>query len=198
MSRSRFVILDRDGTLIVERHYLSDPDQVELIEGATSGLQQLSEMGLGLVVLTNQSGLGRGYFDQARLNRIHYRLRGLLRAAGVYLDGIYVCPHTPDDGCLCRKPKPGLLELAAKELGFDPLRSFVIGDKACDIELGQRVGATTFLVRTGYGAQVATEGIGIADYVVDDLGDAARVIQQLLPVHAPKESGDGFLIIGAQ
>lgn len=174
------MILDRDGTLIVERHYLSDPDEVELTEGAASGLHQLSEMGLGLIVLTNQSGLGRGYFDQARLDRIHYRLRGLLRTAGVHLDGIYICPHTPDDGCSCRKPRPSLLKLAAKELGFDPLRSFVIGDKACDIELGQRVGATTFLVRTGYGAQVAAGGIGIPDYVVDDLRDAAQVIQHLL------------------
>ena len=180
MKRRRFVVLDRDGTTIVERHYLSDPLQVELIPGAASGLRQLSEMGLGLAVITNQSAVGRGFFDQARLALIHQRLRELLDAEGVQLDGIYVCPHRPEDACRCRKPETGLLELAAQELGFDPQASFLIGDKAIDIELGQRVGATTFLVRTGYGAQVAAENTVIPDYVVDDVWDAAQVIKRLL------------------
>ena len=180
MKRRRFVVLDRDGTIIVERQYLSDPRQVELIPGAASGLRQLSEMGLGLVVITNQSAVGRGFFDQARLDLIHQRLCELLNAEGVHLDGIYVCPHTPEDACPCRKPRPGLLELAAQELGFDPQACFVVGDKACDIELGQRVGATTFLARTGYGAQVAAESTVTPDYVVDDLWDAAQIIECLL------------------
>ena len=90
------------------------------------------------------------------------------------------CPHTPDDGCSCRKPKSGLVELAAQELGFAPRTCFVIGDNACDAEVGRRVGATTFLVRTGYGAQVAAEGVVSPDYVVDDLRDAAQVIERLL------------------
>ena len=180
MTQRHFVVLDRDGTIIVERYYLSDPLQVELIPGVAAGLRQLSEMDLGLVVVTNQSALSRGFFDKARLNLIHQRLRELLYAEGVYLDGIYICPHRPEDNCLCRKPKIGLLELAAKELNFDPQASFVIGDKACDIELGQRVGATTFLVRTGYGAQVAAETMATPDYVVDDVRDAAQVIGRLL------------------
>ena len=180
MTQQRFVVLDRDGTIIVEREYLSDPRQVELIPGAASGLRQLSEMGLGLVVITNQSAVGRGFFDQLRLDLIHQRLRELLHAEGVYLDGIYVCPHMPEDNCLCRKPKTGLLELAAKELGFNPQASFVIGDKACDIELGQRAGATTFLVLTGYGAQVASESRVSPDHVVANLENAAQVIRHLL------------------
>ena len=180
MTKRRFVVLDRDGVIIVERQYLSEPRQVELIPGAASGLRQLSEMGLGLVVITNQSAVGRGFFDQARLDLIHRRLRELLEAKGGYLNGVYSCPHTPEDDCPCRKPRPGLLELAAQELDFDPQVCFVIGDKACDIELGQRVGATTFLVRTGYGAQVAAEGIATPDYVVDDLEEAARVIGRLV------------------
>lgn len=180
MTRRRFVLLDRDGTIIVERHYLSNPSGVELTPGAARGLRQLREMGLGLAVITNQSAIGRGFFDEARLELIHRRLCKLLAAEGVYLDGIYFCPHTPDDGCSCRKPKTGLVEMAAQELDFDPQDCFVVGDNACDIELGQRVGATTFLVRTGYGAQVTAEGAANPDYVVDDLRDVAQVIERLL------------------
>ena len=97
MLPQRFVILDRDGTIIVERCYLSDPAQVELIPGAGAALRQLSEIGLGLVVITNQSGIGRGYFDRSRLDLIHRRLCELLEAEGVRLDGIYTCPHVPED-----------------------------------------------------------------------------------------------------
>ena len=190
MTQRHFVVLDRDGTIIVERQYLSDPRQVELIPGAARGLRQLCEMGLGLVVVTNQSAVGRGFFDQARLDLIHQRLCELLNAEGVHLDGIYVCPHRPEDDCPCRKPRPDLLELAAQELDFDPQACFVIGDKACDIELGRRVGATTFLVRTGYGVQVTAETTVNPDYVVDDVGDAAQVIKRLLSVDEGTETDE--------
>jgi D-glycero-D-manno-heptose 1,7-bisphosphate phosphatase len=180
MPRRPFVVLDRDGTIIVERHYLSDPGEVQLLPGVARGLRQLSKLGLGLAVVTNQSALGRGFLDRARLDLIHRRLGALLEAEGVRLNGIYFCPHTPDEHCLCRKPKPGLLELAAKELAFDPRACFVIGDKPCDIELGQWVGATTFLVRTGYGAQVAEEATATPDYTVDGLWEAAQAIQRIL------------------
>jgi len=173
-------MLDRDGVVIIERHYLSDPRQVELMPGAAIGLRQLRQMGLGLVIITNQSAVGRGFFGEEQLDLIHRRLHELLEAEGVYLDGIYSCPHTPEDNCRCRKPEPGLVELATQELGFDPRASFMIGDKACDIELGQRVGATTFLVRTGYGTQVAAEGTVTPDYIVDDLRSAVPVIERLL------------------
>jgi len=180
VKQRRFAVLDRDGTVIVERHYLSAPEQVELIPGVASGLRQLREVGLGLVLITNQSAIGRGFFDQSRLDAIHERLRELLRAEGVYLDGIYVCPHKPEDDCLCRKPKTGLLDLAARELGFDGQASFVIGDKPCDIELGQRAGATTLLVLTGYGTQVSLERTITADYTVATLGEASQIIRHLL------------------
>lgn len=180
MTRRRFVLLDRDGTIIVERHYLSDPCQVELLPGVAWGLKQLSRTGLGLVVITNQSGIGRGLFDERRLNLIHQRLYKLLAAEEVQLDGIYFCPHIPEDHCACRKPQPGLIQRAAKELDFDPRTAFVIGDKPCDIELGQQVEARTFLVRTGYGAQVAAEGLVTPDYVANDVREAARLIKLLL------------------
>ena len=144
-------MLDRDGTIIVDRNYLSNPDEVELIPGVGAALRRLSELGLGLVVLTNQSAVGRGFFDLDRLQLIHRRMEELLAAKGVRLAGIYVCPHLPEDGCRCRKPLSGLLETAESQLDFSAEESFVIGDKPCDIDLGRRAGATTFLVRTGHG-----------------------------------------------
>ena len=177
----RFVLLDRDGTINIERHYLSDPEQVELLPGAAAGLAQLARLGLGLAVVTNQSGLGRGYFDAERLEQIHDRLRQLLReTAAVELDGIFCCPHVPDDDCRCRKPRTGMIEQAARTLGFEPSEAFVIGDKACDIDLGRGVQAATLLVRTGYGARAEADAAVRPDYVVDDLEHAASVIAAIV------------------
>jgi phosphoheptose isomerase len=193
VNRRRCVALDRDGTIIAERHYLSDPQQVELIPGAAEGLRQLREMGLALAVVTNQSGIGRGLFDAPRLDLVHRRMIELLESAGVRLDGIYYCPHVPEDDCACRKPRTGLLERAREELGFDFETAFVVGDKAVDIQLGRRVGATTLLVRTGYGSGLLAEGPVSCDYVVDDLKHAAQVIARLLEDEQRPVSDPGHL-----
>jgi D-glycero-D-manno-heptose 1,7-bisphosphate phosphatase len=179
MSR-RFVVLDRDGTIIAERHYLSDPAQVELLPGAAEGLRRMAALGLGLIVVTNQSGVARGYFDLQRVDEIHARMRTLLAAEHVKLDGIYVCPHAPDADCTCRKPRAGLVLAAAAQLHFAPRECFVIGDKPCDIELGQALSATTILVRTGYGAEHEAAGSVRPDHVVDDLCAAAELIAPLV------------------
>lgn len=171
----RFVLVDRDGTINVEKHYLSDPDQLELYPGIGAALKRLQDAGFGIAVLTNQSGIARGYFDLARLEQIHDRLRALLAAEGVTVDGIYICPHGPDDDCTCRKPLPGMVEQAVAEHGFDPAQAVMIGDKEVDVELGRAVGAETYLVRTGHGAKAAAAG-SKADYVVDDLVAAADII----------------------
>ena len=178
----RFVMLDRDGTIIKQRHYLSDPDQVVLIHKAAEGLRRLSKMGLGLIIITNQSGIGRGLFSRDQFNLVHLRMCELLKNEGVEVKNIYYCPHTPEDGCACRKPSTGLVEQAVQDLGFDPRYSFMIGDNACDIELGLRVRATTLLVRTGYGTQIATEGLVKSDYIVDSVWEAVPVIERLVSV----------------
>ena len=176
---ARAALLDRDGTVIADRGYLADPAGVDILPGAAEGLARMRDSGLGLAILTNQSGVGRGYFDEAQLRAVHVRMEELLEAQGVSLDGIYYCPCHPDLGCDCRKPRPGLVHAASAELGFDPARSFVIGDKGSDVGLGQAVSARTFLVRSG----AATGGAEIQerpDYVVEDLVDAAWRIEEIL------------------
>jgi D-glycero-D-manno-heptose 1,7-bisphosphate phosphatase len=179
MAGRQFVVLDRDGTVIAERNYLSSPDQVELLPGAAAGLRRLQERGFGLVIVTNQSGIGRGYYDEAALTCIHNRLQTLLSAHGVQLDGIYHCPHVPEDDCACRKPRTGLLEKAAADLDFVPSEAIVIGDKPCDIDLGRAVGAATILVRTGYGARYAMDTGLKPGMIADDLSAAAELIENL-------------------
>lgn len=170
----RYVLIDRDGTLIQEKNYLSNPDQVELIGKAAPALRRLQEAGWGLCVVTNQSGIARGYFDVPQLDRVHLRLNEMLAREHVRLDGIFVCPHRPDDGCDCRKPLPGLIYKAAALLGFDPKQAWVIGDNEIDVGLGHAAGARSILVRTGYG--VAYEPNTKADLVLDDLAAAVDLI----------------------
>jgi len=181
------VFLDRDGTVIAERHYLHDPAGVELLPGAAAGLRAMQSLGLRLVLVTNQSGVGRGYFGRDAVERVHGRLLELLEREGVDLDAIYLCPHTPEESCSCRKPLPGLIQRAARDLGLDPAHSFVIGDKACDVDLGLVVSATTFLVTTGHGAGQLAECGSRAHHVVGSLSEAARRIASILA--APNASG---------
>lgn len=176
----RLVMLDRDGTINVARHYLSSPEQVELIHGAVEGIRLMRLLGLTVVVLTNQSGIARGYLTPDTLRDIHHRLHELLSGRGVSLNAIYTCPHHPADGCDCRKPAPGLARKAANEFKADLSRSFIVGDDICDIELGKQVKATTILVRTGYGARAAEDGTAQPDYVVENLWEAAQVIKRLV------------------
>lgn len=178
--QKRFAILDRDGTIIVEKNYLADPEQVELLPGAAAGLRMMQAAGLGLIVVTNQSGIGRGYFDQHTLHLIHARLAALLSVEEITLDGVYFCPHLPADRCQCRKPATGLVMQAAQEHEFNPSDSFVIGDKLSDLQFGRNIGAVTILTRSGYGTLTEQERLLVPDYVVDDLTGAARIIGRIL------------------
>lgn len=172
----RFVLLDRDGTINVERCYLTNPAELELLPWAAAGLRRLVELGLGLVVITNQSAVGRGLMDEDGLRQVHEHLQSMLAAEGVRLEAIYYCPHLPQAGCVCRKPAAGLALRAAADLGFEPRQCIVVGDKPCDLLLGRAIGAATLLVRTGYGRQTEAAGTTHADAVADHLLHAAEVI----------------------
>jgi D-glycero-D-manno-heptose 1,7-bisphosphate phosphatase len=172
------VLLDRDGTLTVEKDYVLDSNEVKLNPGVLDGLRQLQALGLGMIVVTNQSPVGRGLLTLDRLEEIHDRLRALLAEGGIVLDDIYVCPHGPDDGCDCRKPRPGMALRAAADHRFDLARAFVVGDHARDLQMGRRVGAATILVRTGHGEdELANGAADLADHVAADLGEVAEIIR---------------------
>lgn len=169
--------LDRDGTLVIERGYLSDANDLELLPGVAAALRMLHSAGFALVLISNQSGVGRGLFPLSRVYEAMARLRRVLRAEGVELDAIYFCPHRPDAGCACRKPGIELLERASDDLGLALGRSFMVGDKLIDAETGRNAGAQGVLVRTGYGRdeERALEGAegSKPDAVFDDLAAAA-------------------------
>lgn len=173
----RFVLLDRDGTINEEVDYVLEPGQLRLIPGSAAAIRELRALGLGVVVVTNQSPVGRGWLTLEQLDAIHAHLRELLAEEGAVLDGIYACPHAPSDGCDCRKPAPGLARRAAEEHGFEPTEAFVVGDHKADVEMGRTLGATTILLRTGHGEQELENGAGaFADHVAADLRGATEVI----------------------
>jgi D-glycero-D-manno-heptose 1,7-bisphosphate phosphatase len=176
----RFALLDRDGTINEERDHLRDPDAVALIPGAAAALVRLrDELGMGIVVVTNQADVGRGILSVACLERINDRLLALLASEDASVDAIEFCPHRPDEGCACRKPAPGMALRAAARLGFDPARSVVVGDHTSDMGMGRAIGATTVLVRTGHGRAQEDEAAPLATHVADDLAGAVAIIAGL-------------------
>lgn len=172
-------MLDRDGTIIKNIPYLSDPDLISFLPGAIAGLNRLVQAGFGLVIISNQSGIARGLVTPDQLNAIHTRLRKLLADEGIPISGIYYCPHHPDDRCACRKPQPGLLVNAIQDNQFDPEKSFMIGDSMVDIGFGKNAGAYTILVRTGNGKETESLATIRPDCIVDTLADAAVVILRI-------------------
>jgi histidinol-phosphate phosphatase family protein len=142
----RAVFLDRDGTLIQDVGYPRDPRQVRLLPGAVPALASLKERGFSLVLVSNQSGIGRGLVTSEEAGRIHARLVSCLAECGVQLDAAYYCPHAPEECCPCRKPSPAMLLRAAERLGLAPARSFMVGDKASDVEAGKRAGCRAILL----------------------------------------------------
>jgi len=173
---SRAVFLDRDGTILDERGYLGDPNRVRIYSSAYRGLKRLRDSGFQLIVLTNQSGVGRGYFSLKNLRAVHLMLRKKLLLRGVRVDAIYFCPHRPDAGCGCRKPKPGMALKAARERGVDLKNSFVIGDQMRDLELARRIRAKGILVLTGGGREILKKAKRSAEKVTSNLDSASRWI----------------------
>jgi D-glycero-D-manno-heptose 1,7-bisphosphate phosphatase len=177
--RRRAVFLDRDGTLIREADYLSDPEGVELLPGVPEALRALRDAGYALVIVTNQSGIARGLYGADDYRRVAARLDEVLERVGASVDATYHCPHHPDfsGSCDCRKPGLGMYREAAEALRLDLARSWYVGDKATDVLPAAETGGRGLLVRTGYGR--ATEeagGLPANVVVVDDLRAAAASI----------------------
>jgi D-glycero-D-manno-heptose 1,7-bisphosphate phosphatase len=163
------VFLDRDGTLIEDVGYPREPGQVRLLPACAQALSSLKQQGFALVVVSNQSGVGRGLITAEEAAGVHRRFADLLAEQGVVVDAVYYCPHAPEEGCLCRKPSPTLLLRAAQELELDLPRSFMVGDKSSDVEAGRRAGCRTVLFSRG--THVADCDTG-PDRVVSDWDEA--------------------------
>jgi D-glycero-D-manno-heptose 1,7-bisphosphate phosphatase len=179
------VFLDRDGTLVEDIGYLRRVEEVAVYPWTVDAVRALNRAGLPVVVITNQSGVARGFITEAIIGQVHAHLSSVLEAGGARIDAYYYCPHHPDGTiepyarrCDCRKPGRGLIDRAAGELGLDPARSFVVGDKWLDVGLARAVGARGLLVRTGYGATEEMDpqpGL-VADAIVNNLVEAASWI----------------------
>jgi D-glycero-D-manno-heptose 1,7-bisphosphate phosphatase len=177
------LFLDRDGVVVVDKGYLGDPDQVELLPGVAETMRAATDAGYLLIGVSNQSGLGRGLFTAGDLDRVMVRIDHLLAREGTGFDGFYFCPHAPQKGCRCRKPATGLLDEAGESCRWDPARSWVVGDKISDVALGQKGGLGSVLVRTGYGADHEDEVNRLWEgnprvLVADDLAAAFNAILQ--------------------
>ena len=178
---SAAVFLDRDGTIIEEVGYLDRIERVAFYPWTIDAVRALNRAGLHVVMVTNQSGVARGFFSEATVEEVHRHMASMLEAGGARIDAYYYCPHHPDgkvqayaQRCECRKPGRGLVDRAQRELGIDPARSFVVGDRWLDVALARTVGAQGVLVRTGYGRSEEarpTEGL-VADAVADNLIEA--------------------------
>ena len=173
----RAVFLDRDGLICKDVHYMRSPEQFELLPGAAEGIKLLNELGLKVIIATNQSGIARGYFTEADLERIHQRMLKELAERGARIDAIYFCPHHPDENCPCRKPRIGMLERAAEDLGLELRDCFIVGDKKLDIEAGRNAGCKSVLVVS---PETEPEAKAKADYAVSGLDQAAWLIKSLI------------------
>ncbi len=185
------IFLDRDGTINEEVDYLSSPNDLRLIDGSADAIRIANELGVVVCVVTNQSGIARGILTEQQLEVIHDALRALLARHNAHVDAIYYCPHHPTLGdaryrndCDCRKPNTGMITRAVKEFGIDTKQSFVIGDRMIDIQLGNAIGATPILVKTGYGS---VESANTSDqkiaYIAENLYDAMQFVKQKIHVN---------------
>ncbi|TFG91804.1 MAG: D-glycero-beta-D-manno-heptose 1,7-bisphosphate 7-phosphatase [Syntrophobacterales bacterium] len=176
------VFLDRDGTINEEVGYLDSLGKLRIFPAAFDAVRMINESGMKVVVVTNQSGVARGLFDEAFVKELHEHIDTTFKSKGARIDRFYYCPHHPPEGigryvvsCSCRKPEPGMLLQASEDLAIDLPASYMVGDTARDIGSANRAGATGILVKTGYGKEVAPSGIRAA-YIAEDILDAAQWI----------------------
>ena len=192
------LFLDRDGTINEEVDFLTNPDHVHLLPGAGTALREAMTSGFKLFIITNQSGIARGLLSEERLAEVHHALSRQLTSERVTISGIYYCPHHPDFGeppyrkdCDCRKPKPGMIDRAAKTHDLDLTRSYIIGDRMIDVQTGYAAGVTPILVLTGYGKdelELCRKNHIPVPYAAEDLSDAVRYIQKSIHHRQPTHS----------
>ena len=173
---NKAIFLDRDGTLIYEKHYLNDPEKIKLFAGVVPALKTLQRQGWKLIIGTNQAGIARGYVTIKSLHAIHDKLLKIFERGGVKIDAIYFCPHHPNLCCNCRKPQSGMIRQAQKKFNLNLRECFVIGDNASDILWGKNVGAKTALVLTGYGKRTKKESKVKPDIIARSLPFAVKKI----------------------
>ncbi len=169
------VFIDRDGTLIEEVNFLSRLEDLQFFSYTAEAVRILKENGFLIIVVTNQSGIGRGIFDEAAMRRIHEKIQADLPEK---LDAFYFCPHLPDEGCACRKPNPGMIEAACRDFAIDLENSWIIGDKAIDIETGFNAKIKTAMVMTGYGRKDIKKLAKMPDFAAENLLEAVKLITE--------------------
>ncbi len=183
------IFMDRDGTVSYEVGYVNHLDRYAIMPGTAEAIAKINASGFLAVVITNQAGVARGYFKEELIGRVHEKLKRLLAVKGAHLDGIYYCPHHPDVGdppyrqrCTCRKPEPGMIITAQKDLNIDLSASYIIGDSIKDIETGINAGVKGILLLTGYGRgeyEYASERWKVRPiHIAEDLSDAVDWILQ--------------------
>ena len=175
----RHVILDRDGVLNQEAEgggYIARPEDFIWMPGALEALRMLRQAGMYLSVTTNQSGVGRGIMSLAQLEAVHRRMRSEAAEHGAALDALFFCPHSPEEGCDCRKPAPGMIQAAIARSGFTAAESILVGDAQRDLEAAARAGVRAALVRTGKGRKTEAELQGVRVPIYDDLTEFARAL----------------------
>jgi len=180
MMNNKAIFVDRDGTISRDVLYLNSPDQFTMYPGVGPGIRTLKKKGYKIIVITNQSGIGRGYFTEQQLLSIHEKMAEEFQKFGVTLDGIYYCPHHPDDKCNCRKPRTGLFEQAITDHDIDVKKSFMIGDKILDIGAGKKAGTKTILIPEPHVRDDCLSNKSrweyAPDYIADDFCDAVEWI----------------------
>lgn len=177
MTQSRYILLDRDGVINYDSdQFIKSPEEWLPIEGSLEAIALLNDYGFKVVVISNQSGLARGLFDQSTLTEIHNKMHRLVEEKGGKITAIYFCPHGPSDHCACRKPKPGMLETFANEHRVDLHEVILVGDSIVDIEAAESAGAKPILVKTGKGQKTLTHHPELIIPYFDNLYDAAKNI----------------------
>lgn len=169
---------DRDGTIIEEADYLHEPERIRFLPGALEGMKRFQDMGYRIILISNQPGIGVGYYTKEDFYRVNRTLFNSFSEKGILVDKVYFCPHSKSENCDCRKPGQALIERAREELNLDLSRSVIIGDKTSDIETGRRAGMRTVLVRTGFGGKDG-EFKARQDVTAENLLDAAQRVLEL-------------------